>query len=64
MSKPPLTVRDMVLNPGLVLSAEQLAAAHANVAAAPPLSPAQLDHISAVFRPVARQVMNNQTQLT
>lgn len=49
------SARDLILNPGLVLSPEELATGRANVAKVPPLSGAQLDRISAVFRPIARQ---------
>jgi len=51
-----LTHRDLILNPGLVLSEAELAAGRANVEEAPPLSPAQLDRISAVFRPITRRL--------
>ena len=55
------SARDLILNPELVLSAEELAAGRANVAKAPPLSAAQLDRISAIFRPIARQLAAGHT---
>ena len=55
------SARDLILNPELVLSSEELAAGRANVAKAPPLSAAQLDRISAIFRPIARQLAAGHT---
>jgi hypothetical protein len=45
------------VDPRTVLSAEELAAARANVARAPRLSPTQLDVVSAIFRPHVRTVL-------
>lgn len=52
--------RDLIMNPGLVLTDDELAVARENVRNAPPLSAAQLDRISAVFRPIARAMYQEQ----
>ncbi|MCP3800308.1 hypothetical protein NLX83_13675 [Allokutzneria sp. A3M-2-11 16] len=46
-----------MVDPRLVLGPDELAAARANVAAAPPLSAAQVDLISDLFRPIVRQLL-------
>ncbi|NUT93514.1 MAG: hypothetical protein HOY78_15980 [Saccharothrix sp.] len=45
------------VDPRTMLSEDELAAARANVAAAPRLSPKQLDVVSSVFRPYVRSVL-------
>lgn len=45
-----------VLDVRCLLTAEELAAAHANVNAAPPLTTAQLDILGDIFRPTVHHV--------
>lgn len=47
-----------VMDPRTLLSAEELAAARANVDRVPRLDPAQLDTVAAVFRPHVRAALN------
>jgi hypothetical protein len=54
----PATLPDHAVDPRTMLSEEELAAARANVANAPRLSPRQLDVVSAVFRPVVRSALS------
>lgn len=58
MNSPTTTepVNPAMTDPRAVLTDEELASATANVHAVPRLSPAQLDRISAVFRPITRQM--------
>jgi hypothetical protein len=44
-------------DPATVLTTEELAAAHASADTAPPLTPAQIDVIADLFRPVTRELV-------
>lgn len=44
-------------DPAAVLTAEELAAAHASADTAPPLTPAQVDLVADLFRPVTRDLV-------
>ena len=46
-----------MVDPAAVLTAEELAAAHASAEAAPPLTPAQVDLVADLFRPVTRELI-------
>jgi hypothetical protein len=50
------------VDPRTLLSADLLAAARANVDAAPPLSPQQVDFIADLFRPYVRRTLAEQHQ--
>jgi hypothetical protein len=50
-------------DPAEVLTAEELAAAHASADQAPPLTPAQIDRIADLFRPYARKLIAERSQL-
>ncbi|MBP2325314.1 hypothetical protein JOF56_005699 [Kibdelosporangium banguiense] len=51
-----MTTRLSVLDVRSILTAEELAAAQANVDAAPPLNPEQLDVLGDIFRPTVQQL--------
>ncbi|GAB3459260.1 hypothetical protein [Actinophytocola sediminis] len=44
-------------DPATVLTADELAAAHASADTAPPLTPTQLDAIADLFRPITRELV-------
>lgn len=51
-----------MVDPRTLLSAEELAAARANVDRVPRLDPAQLDTVAAVFRPHVRAALNRRSR--
>lgn len=50
-------VNPAMLDPAAVLTAEELAAAHASADTAPSLTPAQVDLVADLFRPVTRALV-------